>query len=674
MLHFTWTWALFVAVVRAQLILYNSSAAINSTQALSTACTNAMIANISCPIELLTFAGVGNLVASDNVTVPQICSSSCTKSLASYHKNISTACAHDPAPWPGIPATWPGDIMWAYANRTCLTNATTGKYCVDEVLSWWNTTTINATLLSNIPTQYLCTKCMLGMLAQSQSTSYSNYNADFVSDWQSVQAGELLLWIEHTVQPPQTNLTIANLPNFVNTSGLAPVPCISGKTYRVKAGDNCTTIGISQKVASGTLFIINNLFADCSNLTVGSSICLPQTCSTYQVKTNDTCWSVAAAQNIGVVQLQGWNPALNPGCSNLYAGTTICISPPGGIWNGTTIAGASPTQLSPYATTTVTPPGPTPFGTTSQCGAYYEAVAGDYCQQISLNQTITVNLFEAINPSINANCTNLSPGFYYCVYPTFEWNSTSINCTTLTAVAAPAPTTKGTISPCYSWYKIQSGDTCSLVETEFGISFSQLQAWNTNLNSTCGNLVLGDAYCVNGQNTTCPITSSISSTVTSKTTTSSTSTTSSGVSTPTPHQPNMVSGCTGFYEAVSGDTCSGIATKYSIALNSFYTWNPDVGTTCSALWANEWYCVAGPTITTTSSSTKTTSTGVATPTPHQPNMVSGCKTFYEAVSGDTCSGIATKYSITLSNFYTWNPDVGTSCSALWANEWYCVGM
>jgi LysM repeat protein len=185
---------------------------------------------------------------------------------------------------------------------------------------------------------------------------------------------------------------------------------------------------------------------------------------------------------------------------------------------------------------------------------------------------------------------------------------------------------------------------------------------------------------VNGYNSSCPTTSSISSTVTSTTTTSSTSTTSSAIVTPTPHQPNMVSGCTAFYEAVSGDSCSGIATNYDITLDEFYLWNPDVGSSCSGLWANEWYCVAGPTgsaTTTTTTSTiptTTTSTAIVTPTPHQPNMVSGCQTFYEAMSGDSCSGIATEYDITLTQFYTWNPDVGNTCSALWADEWYCVGM
>lgn len=138
----------------------------------------------------------------------------------------------------------------------------------------------------------------------------------------------------------------------------------------------------------------------------------------------------------------------------------------------------------------------------------------------------------------------------------------------------------------------------------------------------------------------------------------------------------MTSGCTQFYEAVANDSCAGIAASYNITLTEFYAWNPDVGTSCTALWANEWYCVAGPPVvsTTTTSAAATTTSPGATPTPHQPNMVSGCQVFYEAVSGDTCSSIATAYGITLTDFYTWNPDVGTDCSALWAQEWYCVGL
>jgi hypothetical protein len=48
------------------------------------------------------------------------------------------------------------------------------------------------------------------------------------------------------------------------------------------------------------------------------------------------------------------------------------------------------------------------------------------------------------------------------------------------------------------YYVIQSGDFCGKIENQFGISFTQLQFWNPSLLADCSNLLLGEAYCVNG--------------------------------------------------------------------------------------------------------------------------------------------------------------------------------
>jgi len=67
-----------------------------------------------------------------------------------------------------------------------------------------------------------------------------------------------------------------------------------------------------------------------------------------------------------------------------------------------------------------------------------------------------------------------------------------------TTVAPPAPTTSGTTSTCYKWYTVQSGDGCYSVEQAQGITFAQLQKWNTQIDTNCDNLFLGYAYCVSG--------------------------------------------------------------------------------------------------------------------------------------------------------------------------------
>ncbi|PYI12290.1 glycoside hydrolase [Aspergillus sclerotiicarbonarius CBS 121057] len=67
---------------------------------------------------------------------------------------------------------------------------------------------------------------------------------------------------------------------------------------------------------------------------------------------------------------------------------------------------------------------------------------------------------------------------------------------------------------------------------------------------------------------------------------------SSVVTTPAAIQTGIVSDCTEFYFAVSGDTCAAIAAAYDIALAEFDAWNPAVGADCAGLWAEEYYCVA----------------------------------------------------------------------------------
>ncbi|RUP45544.1 hypothetical protein BC936DRAFT_148033 [Jimgerdemannia flammicorona] len=58
---------------------------------------------------------------------------------------------------------------------------------------------------------------------------------------------------------------------------------------------------------------------------------------------------------------------------------------------------------------------------------------------------------------------------------------------------SPPPTTGCTK------YTVQSGDTCSKIATQFGISpWTQLIQWNPSINSNCANLAVGQVICVSG--------------------------------------------------------------------------------------------------------------------------------------------------------------------------------
>ncbi|GAB7351193.1 hypothetical protein MBLNU459_g1635t2 [Dothideomycetes sp. NU459] len=147
-------------------------------------------------------------------------------------------------------------------------------------------------------------------------------------------------------------------------------------------------------------------------------------------------------------------------------------------------------------------------------------------------------------------------------------------------------------------------------------------------------------------------------------------------------------------------------------------YNPEIDSACSNLWAGYDYCV-GPvngtyvanvtstlapshastssslsstgssstkssTATTTSKPTSSASTTVksssssssgaypAPPSPTVSGTTSQCKTWYTVVSGDTCSAIDTKYSISLAQFSAWNTGVNSGCTNLQVGYSYCV--
>lgn len=75
--------------------------------------------------------------------------------------------------------------------------------------------------------------------------------------------------------------------------------------------------------------------------------------------------------------------------------------------------------------------------------------------------------------------------------------------------------------------------------------------------------------------------------------------------------------------------------------------------------------------------TTTTSTpgnGITTPTPTQAGMDDNCDAFHSVESGDTCAAIAKAADVSLSDFYKWNPGVGSDCSSLWLGYYVCTSV
>ncbi|OKL55262.1 hypothetical protein UA08_09466 [Talaromyces atroroseus] len=164
-------------------------------------------------------------------------------------------------------------------------------------------------------------------------------------------------------------------------------------------------------------------------------------------------------------------------------------------------------------------------------------------------------------------------------------------------------------------------------------------------------------------------------------------------------------------------TCDSMSSLISTANNSitstqFQTWNPNLLGFCDDLAADQYVCISAPggSYISPPASNETSSdssqargggdgTGTATgsgsvagggrnatfvsagespPTPTQSGITPLCTEYAQAQSGDGCWSLTTLWQISESDFYAWNPVLGTAgenCStALLAGDWYCIGV
>ncbi|KAI0903549.1 hypothetical protein F4823DRAFT_269713 [Ustulina deusta] len=356
----------------------------------------------------------------------------------------------------------------------------------------------------------------------------------------------------------------------------------------------------------------------------------------------------------------------------------------------------------------VSPDGTAAPGASKDCSAWVQDSYLLTCAIIEEYYGMTEAEFIAWNPSVAllGDCTMVE-GLYYCVEvnyqvlttvttraPTSTTTTSTTSTSTGTAVTTPSPVQTGIAANCDKFLLVTSGNTCSNISTTEAITLDDFYAWNPAVGDTCADLLAGYYVCVGVSGTP---TSTVSSPTASQTI---------DIPTPQPTQPGMTANCDNFAIVDgSSETCSDIASAAGITLTEFYAWNPAVGDTCSNLLVDYWVCVGvagsgatttttitAPTSTTSSTvkpttttsittsttfSTKTTTTstnGIATPTPIQTGTVSNCDDFYLVRSGDSCANIASAEGISLSNFYAWNPAVGTTCADLEAGVYVCIGL
>ena len=168
-------------------------------------------------------------------------------------------------------------------------------------------------------------------------------------------------------------------------------------------------------------------------------------------------------------------------------------------------------------------------------------------------------------------------------------------------------------------YTVKSGDSLWKISKNHNVSISQLKSWNNLSNDT---IYPGQILTINSSS-------------------SGNTTSSSGSNT------NLST-----YIVSSGDTFSGIAKKFNLSTSTLKSLNPEI--------ININYLRIGQVIKVSVSSSSTTpgsqpSTNNSTTTGSQPSTNNSTK--YTVKSGDTFSGIALKFSMSLSTLKSLNPEI-----------------
>ncbi|CAL1710741.1 unnamed protein product [Somion occarium] len=117
------------------------------------------------------------------------------------------------------------------------------------------------------------------------------------------------------------------LPLFAQSA----VATTCSRTYTVQEGEWCDTISAAHNVSTYQLAVVNSdkINKACTNLQAGSSICLGfqgEDCTTtHVVKAGDTCDGISNTYRINSTLLYHNNPQLTAECDNLYVGEVVCV-------------------------------------------------------------------------------------------------------------------------------------------------------------------------------------------------------------------------------------------------------------------------------------------------------------------------------------------------------------
>ncbi|KAJ5949650.1 hypothetical protein N7454_001234 [Penicillium verhagenii] len=174
------------------------------------------------------------------------------------------------------------------------------------------------------------------------------------------------------------------------------------------------------------------------------------------------------------------------------SGTSSCVADTVGdlidsTWSGSSTSSGSTTSASSSAVATTS---------TSVSTAVPEATT-----TAAATTVVPVTTAAATTAAATSTAAAVPTTTSVAVIPTAA--ATSAATTAAASATASASTSTSTdpvypyaTSSCTEYYSVASGDYCEKVESQYGITASELRSWNSGLDESCSNLWLGYQYCV----------------------------------------------------------------------------------------------------------------------------------------------------------------------------------
>ncbi|KAJ4297054.1 hypothetical protein N0V88_003971 [Collariella sp. IMI 366227] len=146
-----------------------------------------------------------------------------------------------------------------------------------------------------------------------------------------------------------------------------------------------------------------------------------------------------------------------------------------------------------------------------------------------------------------------------------KFSSTDVKSSITTSAPAlsNSPAMPGIVKNCDGFYKVVSGDGCESITQKNGITMTQFQSRNTEINADCTNLWFDYSVCVRV----------------------------GASSSPEPKVSGTVGNCRWYYQITFGEGCWDIYTNAGISFDQFRAWNTYVNAKCTNLWLGYYVCV-----------------------------------------------------------------------------------